>query len=30
MTDTDIIEMGNRLAAEIKNHILEFFPPDTL
>jgi pimeloyl-ACP methyl ester carboxylesterase len=30
LTDTDIIEMGNRLAAEVKNHIIEFFPPDSL
>jgi hypothetical protein len=30
MTDTDIIEMGNRLANEVKNHINEFFPPDSL
>ena len=30
LTDTDILEMGNRLAAEVKNHILEFFPPGTL
>jgi alpha-beta hydrolase superfamily lysophospholipase len=22
--------MGNRLATEVKNHIIEFFPPDTL
>lgn len=22
--------MGHRLATEIKNHIIEFFPPDTL
>lgn len=30
MTDTDIIEMGNRLAVEIRKHINEFFPPDSL
>ena len=30
MTDTDNIEMGNRLATEVKNHIMEFFPPGTL
>lgn len=30
MTDNDIIEMGCRLASEVKNHIIEFFPPDTL
>jgi hypothetical protein len=27
MTDTDILEMGNRLANEVRNHINEFFPP---
>lgn len=30
LTDNDIIEMGARLATEIKNHVIEFFPPDTL
>lgn len=30
LTDHDIADMGVRLANEVKNHILEFFPPDTL
>lgn len=30
MTDTDIVEMGCRLANEIKNYITEFFPPGSL
>ena len=30
MTDTDILDMGVRLATEVKNHIIEFFPPNTL
>ena len=30
MTETDIMEMGNRLASEVKTYVIENFPQNTL